>query len=418
MNTNITSPLPPRACVVSQFPEFCETFILNEIMELNKRGIPFEIFSLKLCEDRRFQPGAQDLMFSCTHYAPTPWSPKLLFASIGRLFRTPGRYLSTLALALHARKGPFSVFLKTLFVFYQAAWFAKKAEELGLRHVHAHWASIPSSAGLFIARLAGASFSLTAHAYDIYIDRTLLEEKIEAAQYLITCTQYNKRYMLDLYPHVDEHKIQVFYHGVDLNAFDEGGERAETKQEEVPILLSIGRLCDTKGFPDLLTACAVLKSRGLRFRCRIVGDGYMRRDLALEISLMELGDCVEIVGLIPREQVIQEMRQARLFVLPCVVTPRGDRDGLPNVVVEAMSMGLPVITTNISALPEGVEDGVNGRLVPEKNPGALADAIAGCWEDAETLRKWGENSRRKAHEVFGLQENAEALAQFIKGQSV
>lgn len=407
--------LPPRACVCSQFPEFCETFILHEILELKKRGIPFRMFSLKPCRDERFQPGARELMESATDYPPAPWSPALALAAAACLFRHPVRYLATLLLALRSLRGPLPVFLKTLFVFYQAAWFARRARALGLRHVHAHWASIPSSSGLFIARLAGLPFSLTAHAYDIFIDRTLLEEKMAAARYLITCTKYNKQFILETCAGADPDKIEVCYHGVCLDTFDHCVELSGAPHDR-PVLLSIGRLCDTKGFPDLLEACAQLKRRGLRFECRIVGDGYMRAELETLRARLGLEDCVTITGLLPRERVAEELRRARLFVLPCVVTPRGDRDGLPNVVVEAMAMALPVVATDISALPEAVTDGENGRLVPQRDPAALADAIAGCWDDPETLRRWGENSRRRAHEVFGLKENADRLAAVIRAR--
>jgi glycosyltransferase involved in cell wall biosynthesis len=401
--------LPRRAYVVSQFPEFCETFILNEMVELGRRGAPFEIFSLKACRDAQFQPGARELMENATHYCPPVYHPSVIWSHLTAAARRPAVYFSTFLLALRAFAGPSHVLAKTLYVFCQAAWFARIARRRGLAHVHAHWASIPSSAGLFIARLAGATFSLTAHAYDIFIDRTLLREKLHAARYVITCTRYNRRFLLDTYPDVPPEKIRAIYHGVDLSAFT---GRRDPAQEE-PVILSVGRLCDTKGFPDLIDACALLRERGLRFSCRIVGDGYMREELEARIRQRGLEDWVEIAGLLPRVDVIERYRRARLFVLPCVVTPRGDRDGLPNVVIEAMAMGLPVVATDVSALPEAVEDGVTGRLVTSHAPEAIADAVEDLWRNGPLRARMGAEGVRRVRERFALEDNIEKLAAFV-----
>jgi glycosyltransferase involved in cell wall biosynthesis len=408
--TETDFPLPTRAYVVSQFPEFCETFILNEIVELEKRGIPFRVFSLKRCLDTQFQPGAREPMRTATHYAPPLWSPRLWWAHLLAALTRPAAYFSTLLLALGSARGSWEVFAKTLYVFAQAPWFARVARRQGLRHVHAHWASIPSSAGLFIARLAGTPFSITAHAYDIFIDRTLLREKIRQARYIVTCTRYNGRFLEETFPDDAPGKVEVVHHGVDLDVFDQPHDPAA----EGPLLLSIGRLCDTKGFPDLVAACAILKRRGLKFRCRIIGDGYMRGELESQIRASGLEDTVEITGLLPREKVLDEYRRARLFALPCVVTPRGDRDGLPNVIVEAMAMGLAVVGTNVSALGEAIEDGETGRLVPPRNPQALADAIGDLWEESDLRARMGEKGREKARREFSMRKNVDKLAAFIR----
>jgi colanic acid/amylovoran biosynthesis glycosyltransferase len=386
---------------------------LNEMVELARAGLPFEIFSLKRCADERYQPGAQALMEASTHYAPSIFSPAVLWANLTMAAAHPLRYLSTLSLAFHAFRGSWEVFAKTLFVFALAPWFARLAQRQGLKHIHAHWASVPSSGGLFIARLAGLPFSLTAHAFDIFIDRTLLSEKIHAAAYLVTCTQYNRRFLLKTYPDVDPEKILANYHGVDLDVFDEPHDQTS----EEPMLLCVGRLCDTKGYPDLIEACGLLKDRGLEFSCKIVGDGYMRAQIEAQIAHRGLGDHVQIMGLLSRDEVLETYRRARLFVLPCVVTPRGDRDGLPNVVVEAMAMGLPIIATDVSALAEGVIDGETGLLRPPHDPKALAVAIESLWQDPSIRASMGELGRQRARNTFGLRANIERLADFTKDRT-
>ena len=245
------------------------------MVELRKRGFPFTILSLKRCRDSQFQPLARELMQNSTIYAPALFSPASLCAHLPVALTRPLPYFASLALALQSLTGPFHVFLKTLYVFLQAPYLARQINRAGLSHVHAHWASIPSTAGLFIARMAGVTFSFTAHAYDIFIDRTLLANKIHAAKYVVTCTQYNRRYLLEQYPDTPHEKIQVAYHGVDLDIFDQ----PHNQEKEEPLILSVGRLCDTKGFPDLVEACRILRERGLDFHCRIVGDGYMRTEI-------------------------------------------------------------------------------------------------------------------------------------------
>jgi glycosyltransferase involved in cell wall biosynthesis len=179
----------------------------------------------------------------------------------------------------------------------------------------------------------------------------------------------------------------------------------------------VGRLCDTKGFPELIEACRLLRERGVAFSCRIVGDGYMREELERQIRESALEGVVTIAGLLPRAAVRDLYRRARLFVLPCVVTPRGDRDGLPNVIVEAMAMGLPVVASNISGIPEAVVEGETGRLTPPHDPEALAEAIQSLWEDPALRARMGRAGHARACERFGLEQNVALLAALTHRES-
>ncbi|HNY26609.1 MAG TPA: glycosyltransferase, partial [Candidatus Sumerlaeota bacterium] len=215
------------------------------------------------------------------------------------------------------------------------------------------------------------------------------------------------------YPWARPEHLHAVYHGVDLTAFDEAHDPAV----EEPLLLSVGRLCDTKGFPELVEACRLLRERGVAFSCRIVGDGYMRDDLERQIRESGLEGVVTIAGLLPRAAVRDLYRRARLFVLPCVVTSRGDRDGLPNVIVEAMAMGLPVVASNISGIPEAVVEGETGRLTPPHDPGALAEAIQSLWEDPALRARMGRAGHARTRERFGLEHNVALLAALTHRES-
>jgi colanic acid/amylovoran biosynthesis glycosyltransferase len=405
-------PLPERAYVLSQFPEFCETFILNEMLQLRDQGIPFTIFSLKRCRDGKYQPGARELMERSTVYPPSLLSFTVFASHIRILTRNPTAYFYCATLLLRTLLASPILFSKSLYVFLLAPWFAREANRRAIQHVHAHWISIPGTAGLFIARMAGTSYSVTAHAYDIFIDRTLLREKIASSMYVATCTEYNRKYLVERYPDVASGKVYTFYHGVDLATFD----RPHDGENEKPEILSVGRLCETKGFPDLIEACRILKDRGMQFACRIVGNGPLRESLVEQILRSGLEDTVEILGLLPRDRVIAHYRTARVFCLPCVVAPNGDRDGLPNVICEAMAMELPVVATSVSGIPEAIRDGDTGLIVPPHDPKSLADTIASIWDDPDTRRRIGQNARQSIREKFNLTSCTKALAEFIRNR--
>ncbi|MFW6372866.1 MAG: glycosyltransferase family 4 protein, partial [Thermodesulfobacteriota bacterium] len=243
----------------------------------------------------------------------------------------------------------------------------------GVVHLHAHFAHSPSSVALFASILSGLPFSFTAHAKDIYTAHPeQLREKIRRARFMVTCTDYNRDYLESLAGSKSTSIYRV-YHGIDIDLFSASFK--ERRPTEPYRLLTVARLVPKKGLPTVYRALRELKDRGLNFQHDLIGDGD-DRDCILEL-IRELGlenDC-RWLGTLPHEKVLDRYRQADLFVLGCEIAPNGDRDGIPNVLIEAMAMGVPAVATRVSALPELIRNGETGLLVPPRQPEALAGAM-------------------------------------------
>jgi glycosyltransferase involved in cell wall biosynthesis len=230
----------------------------------------------------------------------------------------------------------------------------------------------------------------------------LLQTKMRRAKFVVTCVKANQSHLASL--GAPETPIYTIYHGLDTRRF---APRANTAEEpSTPMLLSVGRLVEKKGFPFLIEACRLLKDRGYRFQCQIIGGaGPCERQIASLIHELELGDTVTLRPAVTQEELRVIYQQATLFTLPCQIVENDDRDGIPNVLVEAMAVGLPVVSTNISGIPELIERGVSGLLAPQKDARALADAIAELLDSPTLRRKLGAAAREKVCQLFNAESN-------------
>jgi len=268
--------------------------------------------------------------------------------------------------------------------------------------------------GELVHRLAGCPFSFTAHAKDIYLtEREELGRKIATAEFVITCTGFNRKYLQEIASNGTP--IHLCYHGVDLSRFS--GEPGESRRRyaETPLILSVGRFCEKKGFPFLIQACHRLKQGGRRFVCRMVGFGPLQEQLEELIRTLELQDCVSLAGKMTQNDLIREYQRADVFVLPCLVADDGDRDGIPNVLVEAMAMRIPVVSTPVSGIGELVDHMENGLLTPEKDSEALAAAIETLLDDPLLRDRLGENGRQKVMAGFSLDRSTAKVRRLLAG---
>jgi glycosyltransferase involved in cell wall biosynthesis len=289
-----------------------------------------------------------------------------------------------------------------------AGVLAERLAQAGVDALHAHFAHGATDVAMLASRLAGLRFGFTAHARDVWTaDPEVLAGKLRAADWVITCNRTTQDHLRNLAGGAAAGKIHLVYHGVDLAKFRPPERPADP---DPPLLLSAGRLVAKKGLGDLVDACARLRARGLRFRCAVVGDGPERASLERHVRELRLGDRVELLGSRSQEQLAELYREATLFALPCRVLADGDRDGIPNVLVEAMASGLPVVATRISAIPELVRDGENGLLVPERSAGELAAAIERLLADAPLRRGLAASARLGVEKSFDSSANAQWLA--------
>ncbi|MFQ5601104.1 MAG: glycosyltransferase [Candidatus Krumholzibacteriia bacterium] len=397
------------------YPRISETFISGEILELERLGLEISIYSLKRPGESIRQPCAQQVR-SPVVYLPEKivrWLPLLLPVHLALWLRRPRGYTKALRWTLsHCRRRRSTTTLRR---FFQAGWLVGwLLRGRTIPHFHAHFCHGPATVAMFVKWMTGSTFSFTAHAKDIYLTRPdTLREKMREAEFVLTCTGYNRRYLGeiggDLVP------VHLVYHGIDVGRFSRASReqivplRSYVDGIRIPMLLSVGRLVEKKGFDTLIHACALLRDRGLRFRCVIFGEGPERSALESMIRSLNLGGIVELPGGILQDELLEVYRQAEVFALPCQVLENGDRDGLPNVLVEAMAMQIPVVSTEVSGVPELVEHGVNGFLVPPRSPEPLADRIHALLRDASLRRRFGEAGRRRVTEEFDQRRNTRRL---------
>jgi glycosyltransferase involved in cell wall biosynthesis len=293
--------------------------------------------------------------------------------------------------------------LRALVAYPKAVYFASLVEAQHIAHIHANWATHPAMAALVMARLTAVPWSFTGHASDIYLHTTMLAEKIRAAKFVLTCTRFNRDYLIRIAGEASAHKIVVSYHGINLHKFRPIPKPPTTSFH----LLAVGTLMAGKGFTDLIEACRILARRGLAFDCTIVGDGRERPRLTRLIRHYDLTKHVRITGYLPHETVIQLYQQANVVVLPALSE---SHFGIPNVLLEAMAVETPVVCTPLPSLAEVVQDGKHGLYVPERNPQALADTLAGLARDPQCCRAMGVAGRQTIEELFDAEKNASILA--------
>jgi glycosyltransferase involved in cell wall biosynthesis len=425
------------AYLVKTFPKLSETFVLNEILELERQGLELHIFSLRRPTETKVHPTVAEVRAPITYvrswYTPLPPPPdrvpfeKLAYKvqmSEERRFmflHHPIWFVRTwlfqlrnsackryLHQALQAKCGTRKRY------FYQALALARELRRGGFTHLHAHFANEPTSVAELAHRLAGCRFSFTAHAKDIYLtDREELARKIAAAEFVVTCTGFNQKYLKSIV--CSRTPIHLSYHGVDLSRLCCETANSREHPTATPVILSVGRFCEKKGFTYLIQACHRLKQNGRHFVCRIVGFGPLQKQLEELIETLTLQDSVLLVGKMTQDKLIQEYRQAHLFVLPCLVTDDGDRDGIPNVLVEAMAMRVPVVSTSISGIVELIDHMDNGLLAPEKDLEALTAAMETLLDDPGLRERLGANGRQKVMARFSLNHSTAKLRWLFAG---
>ncbi len=403
---------PKIAYLIKCFPRLSETFILHEVLELERQGVDLRIFSL-LQPEGKVNQATQEVQAQIS-YIPRgfPFGTLRLLAATGkRLLKSPWRFLRTVSIAIVQYHHP-----ATPRHLLYAAYLANQLEREGITHIHAHYVNTPSTVANLAHHFTGISYSFTAHAKDIYLSRKAsIAYKMRQASFVATCTAYNQRYLTEQIDQTVNTSVYGIYHGLNLRVFPALPVPA-AHMDETPLLLTVARLVEKKGLTYLLQACRILKDRGYHFHCRIVGEGPLRPILEEQIRALNLVECVELYGGETHERVIEMYRQATLKVLPCVVSENGDRDGIPNVLVEALYMGVPVISTPVSGVPELIAPEENGVLVPTRDSQALADAMARLLDDPQLRQRLATAGQQTVLESFDMARNVTRLKQLLLAQ--
>ena len=293
----------------------------------------------------------------------------------------------------------------------QAAYLGPQLQELGVGHVHAHFAGLAARTAYWIDRFFGIGFSFTAHANDIFVPKPFeisLSALIGVARAVVTVSEFGVQFLRDKFP-TAAGKIHRVYNGIDLNRF-----RRADFSAAVPTIISIGRLIEKKGFGDLIEACRLLRARGIDFRCEIIGEGPLEKVLREQISAAGLTDVVLLTGPLAQSEVIDRLAHATVFALPCLTESGGGMDNLPTVLMEAMASSLPVVSTRIGGVPEMVVEGSTGLLVAEHQPAAFAEALERILANRTPAASLGQAGRQRAADLFGIEKNVEKLHSLLR----
>ena len=402
-------PAPGRVVfVLKGYPRLSETFIAQEIAELERRGLPILIASLRHPTDKRTHPVHAGIR------APLLYLPEYLRDEALRVLRAWWRVRG-----LPGYRAARAIWLRDLWRdrtanrvrrFGQALVLASELPADVVR-LHAHFLHTPASVTRYAATLRGLVWSGSAHAKDIWTTPAWdLREKLASCEWLVTCTATNRDYLATLAP---AGRVELVYHGLDMQRFGPvapGLAARDGSDADNPVrLLSVGRLVEKKGTDVLLDALAQLPPH-LHWRLVHVGGGPLGEALAQRAQALGISSRIAWRGAMAQEELLAEYRAADLFALASRVAQDGDRDGLPNVLMEAQSQGLPCVATDVSAIHELIDNGRTGVLVEPEAPAALAAALRKLMLDPDGRRLLGEAGRVRVAEEFGLQANISRLA--------
>lgn len=397
---------PVMGMVLKGYPRISETFISNEIRLLEEQGITVHIFSMRNPRESFTHKSVQSIRAAVT-YLPSEFWPALhrfLWPNLSTALKFRSGYLQALGLAWRRflrNRNPM-----TFKHFFQAAYLVHHTHGKNIAHLHAHFAHSPTSVAMFASEISGIPFSFTAHAKDIYTsDRAQLAEKIAKAAFVVTCTKYNKEYLENLVDHRQE--VHCVYHGIDLQLFF---AHAVKRTPSPPYtFITIARFVEKKGVPDILEALALLAKEDFSFHYILIGDGDDKEAITRKIHDLGLSQRVTLPGTLAHEQVLEMFQKADCFVLGCRIAKSGDRDGIPNVLAESMALGVPVVGTRVSGIPELVEHEVTGMLADAGNPQEFAQTLKRIVTDQELRQRIIPAARERVSQVFDNKQLIEVL---------
>ncbi len=392
--------VPRIAYVVKMYPRYSETFIVSEILAHEEAGLSMGIFSLRPPVDPHFQD---------------------LLAKV----RSPVRYIPSerarvddfwAVLCEAGKKHP--RFWQTLGSFAgedsrdvcQAVALAEQLRLGGFTHVHAHFASVATSVARMACRITGIPFTFTAHAKDIFhqsVDAADFHRKLTDAAGVITVSDHNLEYLRGTYGSAAAH-VRRIYNGLHLDAFPFSLPRHRDN-----LVVAVGRLVEKKGFDDLIRAIGLLRDSGITTRCEIIGGGECEVQLRALIASLRLEGEVQLLGPLPQSEVTRRVALASVLAAPCVNGADGNRDGLPTVLLEAMALGTPCVSTSVAGIPEVVRDHQTGVLVPERDVKALADGISTLLGNPGLGCEFAASARRLIEDEFDVRRNTAAVRELF-----
>jgi len=397
------------AYLLKKFPRLSETFVLGEILGQEAEGAEIHVFSRRKPDDEPRHPELAHLR-ATVEVLPSkrslePWlalfEPDVHGTDLLERFGTVVRDLAGFE---HDR-------LPALVA--EALYLLRRTRELEIDHVHVHFATDSAIVAMILAALGGPTFSVTAHAKDIYrstVDAALLDRIVSRSAFTVTVCDANVRHMASRVSLSGMEQVRRLYNGIDLEAFrNDGGRRDEAH------VLSVGRLVEKKGFGVLVEALARLAASGVEFRATLVGEGEARSQIEAAIAHHGLGERVTLTGALDQDAVREHLRSATVLCLPCLVGEDGNRDALPTVLLEAQAAGVPIVSTPVTGIPEILDGGRAGILVPEQDPARTAEAVEELLANPARRAELSAAGHARAAELFDRRQAARTLSQWFRG---
>jgi glycosyltransferase involved in cell wall biosynthesis len=384
------------AYLFERFPSFGQTFCYREVAELARQGVTPPIFSIRKPKDEPPQDWDKRIV-EAVDYLPEEEELLDEVRRASQKERLTGEVIAALS-----EWGRRPDFLRL----YQAVHVGVRLRQMRIDHVHAHFAGMAARTAFWIQKFFGISFSFTGHANDIFAPRNFeigLRSLVDAARVIVTETDFAEKFLRERFPERAD-RIHRIYNGLTIAGF----RRADFSSAS-PLIVAVGRLIDKKRFADLIRACRLLMERGRSFRCEIIGEGPLEKELHQQIHDLDLQNYVKLLGPKPQHEIAEHLAMGTVFVLPSVIDASGGMDNLPTVITEAMATGLPVISTPIGGIPEMVVQNETGMLVPAGDSSALASAIERVIADLSLARRLGENGYKRANELFSIEKNVREL---------
>jgi len=388
------------AYVLKMYPRFSETFIVTEILAHEAAGVSIDIFSLRPPVDGCFHEALARVRAPVTYLAHSRLTAAELWKTMCQASQAFPNVWSSLAQA-----GPHNAAQV-----HQAIILAGALRERGITHIHAHFGTSAASVARLAGRIAGIPYSFTAHAKDIFhqdIDHSRLRLKLRDAAAVVTVSDFNVAHLRRCFGD-DAGAVRRIYNGLDLDEFS-----YEKPSRRPPVVLAIGRLIEKKGFADLIDACAILAGQGRDFQCQIVGEGVLHDELAAQIERLGLADRVVLLGPRPRGEIIAAIHRCAVVAAPCVVGSDGNRDGLPTVLLEAMALGTPCVSTNVTGIPELVQHEQTGLIATQHDSSSLAEQIERLLDTPALGVALAECARQLIQTEFDIHQNTRQMREIF-----
>lgn len=402
--------------VLKRYPRFSETFVVHEILAHERAGLAVEIFALGPVDESHFQDAIGRVRAPVTRLSDVCRHGRTMWSLIDRARRELPAFWPALN-----RLEP-----EDPDVLAQGIELALAAQARGLAHLHAHFGTRATAVARLAAAFAGIGYSFTAHAKDIYhpyAEPQALDAKLRDAAFALTVSDYNLAHLRQRFGAADTRRLHRLYNGLALGELRHGEAPAAAAAPEAAVtapaapaaapagsprgreIVSVGRLVEKKGLRVLIEAARLLAARGVDFHCTLIGDGPLAGELQAQVAHSGVGAQVTLLGAQAQPVVLAAMRGAAVFAAPCVVAENGDRDGLPTVLLEAMALGTPCVSTRVAGIPELVVDGESGLCVPPDDPDALADALQRLLDDPALQQRLAAAARARVERDFDIDRN-------------